>query len=376
MRFEHLALTQSALASRLGDELETGRLPQSLLFYGPQGSSRMSAAIELALSLTGQEDAFWSLETNSLIILANRDSQLRIRALRSQLEKQKTKRSLMNLVHETRILLSAYSGELYTNGDKDLFERAGELGELLYSLPDPSDGAGLEAFLSGFDKKYEAFISKRRKRSAFSIDQIRLVQAFFNQNASQRKVVILENIEDVTVGAMNALLKVLEEPPEGAYLILVSRSVSRILPTILSRVRQYEFPPLGSEATARLLSTVFGEHGTMSLEDFFHTASGLDIAQLDAFAEDFVHSIVVKGQGLSAQELDSLCSFLELYDCHDLFLDRLGAIVEDGLVVSKIPARRAQRLLSHLSHCSREAQVYSQNRRIMMENIERGWLAL
>ena len=127
MRFEHLALTQSALASRLGDELETGRLPQSLLFYGPQGSSRMSAAIELALSLTGQEDAFWSLETNSLIILANRDSQLRIRALRSQLEKQKTKRSLMNLVHETRILLSAYSGELYTNGDKDLFERAGEL---------------------------------------------------------------------------------------------------------------------------------------------------------------------------------------------------------------------------------------------------------
>ena len=169
MRFEHLALTQSALASRLGDELETGRLPQSLLFYGPQGSSRMSAAIELALSLTGQEDAFWSLETNSLIILANRDSQLRIRALRSQLEKQKTKRSLMNLVHETRILLSAYSGELYTNGDKDLFERAGELGELLYSLPDPSDGAGLEAFLSGFDKKYEAFISKRRKSSAFSI---------------------------------------------------------------------------------------------------------------------------------------------------------------------------------------------------------------
>jgi len=45
--------------------------------------------------------------------------------------------------------------------------------------------------------------------------------------------------------AANALLKVLEEPPRRALLLLVSHSPGRLLPTIRSRCRRFPLAPLG-----------------------------------------------------------------------------------------------------------------------------------
>lgn len=54
---------------------------------------------------------------------------------------------------------------------------------------------------------------------------------------SSKKIGIIENIDRFSPQALNALLKTLEEPPARAVIILTAKEISRILPTILSRVQ-------------------------------------------------------------------------------------------------------------------------------------------
>ena len=176
---------------RLEDEMKARRLPQSILFSGSPYTSRMTTALELALCLSGEEDKFDTLESANIIALSSRDSTLRIRALRNLYEKDMTSSAFLNLVHEVRVMLLSCHEALYTNSDKEVFAAASELSSVLMEEPAPDDREASSQFLSAFDKAYDLFISKRRKSSLFTIDQIRLIQSYLQQNSEQNKVVIL-----------------------------------------------------------------------------------------------------------------------------------------------------------------------------------------
>ena len=375
MAFERLVRTQPQLAGRLEGELGSGNLPQSVLFYGAPYSSRMTAAVELALSLTGESGRYVRLDSANLIIMPSRDMPIRIAAMRQLCARQRNRKSLDNLVHETGILLSSYHDALYTNSAKDGFEAASELAEVLYGIPQSLEGGELDRFLSDFDKAYAKLSARGRRSQAFTIDQIRAIQSFLQTGGDRDKAVILENIEDVTVGAMNSILKVLEEPPSGAHIILLSRNARRILPTILSRVRQYEFPPVSLERQSALISDLFFSQGS-SVEDFIVSAAGLDLAGLEARADELVHQTLVKGRLLDDETLSSLAAFLDEMGSWDLFVTKLAAICEDGLLHGVLEPLRAKRALELLSACQRDATVYAQNRRVMLERIQRGLVAL
>lgn len=66
------------------------------------------------------------------------------------------------------------------------------------------------------------------------IDSIRELNAD-SRTISSPKVYLLADAEDMTVQAQNALLKLAEEPPENAYIIMTVQDTSGLLPTILSR---------------------------------------------------------------------------------------------------------------------------------------------
>ncbi|MBI4846896.1 MAG: DNA polymerase III subunit [Candidatus Omnitrophica bacterium] len=59
---------------------------------------------------------------------------------------------------------------------------------------------------------------------------------------SKKKIIIVQEAERLTVESANALLKILEEPPDDASIILLAQSISRLLPTVVSRCRQVRFP--------------------------------------------------------------------------------------------------------------------------------------
>ncbi len=62
------------------------------------------------------------------------------------------------------------------------------------------------------------------------------------------KVFIIDEAELLAVVAQNALLKTLEEPPLGTYIVLVTSRPHRLLPTIHSRCRHVAFAPLDDAA--------------------------------------------------------------------------------------------------------------------------------
>ncbi len=68
-----------------------------------------------------------------------------------------------------------------------------------------------------------------------------------------RRVILLYPAEALNAAAANALLKTLEEPPADTVFLLVTNSLDRLLPTILSRCRKFPLPmPRHEEALAWL----------------------------------------------------------------------------------------------------------------------------
>jgi DNA polymerase-3 subunit gamma/tau len=73
----------------------------------------------------------------------------------------------------------------------------------------------------------------------------------------KRKVLIIENADRMQDSARNGLLKILEEPPGNATIVLTSSRKGAILPTILSRVRPYAFIRRNTQAERDVLRRVF-----------------------------------------------------------------------------------------------------------------------
>ena len=370
MSFSHLMLTQPEVAARLSREAEKGMIPQSVMILGSDYSSRMTAAVELALTFLSEEDAYQSLDVQDLVILSNRNSQLRIRALLSVFRRSRNRRSWLMLLHETRILLLSYHAALNESGDKEAFRCAGELGELIYSYRDDFSEKELDKFIQSFEKLSGNLFSSMKKRSPFSIDQVRDIQAFLQLESDRGKAVILENIEDVTAGAMNSLLKILEEPPKGAHIILVSRDPSRILDTILSRVRKYELPPISQELTRRFILDTFTKEWNGTLEEYFYEEAGFDGEKLKALAAGFVQRSFVRKEKPSYEELNELTAFLDEFDTYQLFMKALyEELMKIAVTGRKSSAMRAAGTIVSLW---RDSAVYNQNRKIMIDRAERG----
>ena len=87
------------------------------------------------------------------------------------------------------------------------------------------------------------------------VDAIRKALGFFASTAADggRRICIVDCVDDLNVPAANALLKTIEEPPPGALILLVSHAPQRVLPTIRSRCRKLNLPPLAPAELERVL---------------------------------------------------------------------------------------------------------------------------
>jgi DNA polymerase III delta prime subunit len=61
------------------------------------------------------------------------------------------------------------------------------------------------------------------------------------------RFVIIDESSKMNVGAMNSILKILEEPPEKTVFILIAANLNSILPTIISRCMLVNFKPINEE---------------------------------------------------------------------------------------------------------------------------------
>ena len=66
------------------------------------------------------------------------------------------------------------------------------------------------------------------------------------------RVVLIDSVDQLTVAAENAILKLLEEPPAKTLFLLVAHQLSAVLPTVRSRARVEKMRPLGMSDLRRL----------------------------------------------------------------------------------------------------------------------------
>lgn len=91
-------------------------------------------------------------------------------------------------------------------------------------------------------------------RPMLRVGQLRAVQrAAYFQPMGRRRVFILDGAETMRWNVANVFLKILEEPPGSATLILTAPSPYALLPTIVSRCLQFHFAPLAQAAVEKIL---------------------------------------------------------------------------------------------------------------------------
>ena len=135
---------------------------------------------------------------------------------------------------------------------------------------------------------------RKRHKQVITVDEIRKLKSFFGLTSADagRRIVIVDCAEDMNSSAANALLKILEEPPENAFLFLISHQPARLLPTIRSRCRVMRLDSLDNSSIVKALK-----------------AAGInfDISQLDSLTKLSKGSIgeavrILNMQGLSMYE--------------------------------------------------------------------------
>ena len=88
------------------------------------------------------------------------------------------------------------------------------------------------------------------------VDNIREIreEVDYRPTEGKYKVYIIDEVHMLSIGAFNALLKTLEEPPEYVIFILATTESHKIPVTILSRCQRYDFKRIGIDVIANRLS--------------------------------------------------------------------------------------------------------------------------
>ena len=124
----------------------------------------------------------------------------------------------------------------------------------------------------------------RTPSKEIKIEQVRALLDFCGIGAHRggARVVLIYPAEALNAASANALLKTLEEPPAGVVFLLVSARADRLLPTIVSRCRQWPMPTPSAEAARQWLAA----QGVGDAEQLLAEAGGAPLAALALAADE------------------------------------------------------------------------------------------
>jgi len=92
-------------------------------------------------------------------------------------------------------------------------------------------------------------------REEIVVDDVRRIAPMFRRTAAEGgwRVALVDGADRMNPSAQNAILKILEEPPPQALIILTAEQPGRLLPTLRSRVHKLALQPLGTEEVVAIL---------------------------------------------------------------------------------------------------------------------------
>ena len=118
-------------------------------------------------------------------------------------------------------------------------------------------------------------IDVNSEKKSIEINQIRSLISNLNKSSfnSKPRFILIDNIEFLNVNSINALLKILEEPNENTYFILINNN-KKILSTLLSRCLNFKIS-LSNEKVSLVNKLLFGDDIknliNSDILDYYHT---------------------------------------------------------------------------------------------------------
>lgn len=289
-------LLHQNVTALLTNDIQKNQLPGAILFNGIQGSGKLTCALETAriLSCTGEKKGYWlctcpsclqhkALVSNNLLITGPRDCTPEISAATKAFLNAVTANS-KHLVasrylflRSVRKLTSRFSPVLL-KGDEKLNKIASlmsAIDEEIEPLDFPHELPDFES-ISKACEKIASSCEKLETEFLYDSIPIALIRNAFTwarlKSVDGMKTIIIENADRMSDSVRNALLKILEEPPADTVFILTTARRNAVMPTILSRVRTYNFAERNLDQQKEVISRVFhNEVFSGSIDDFLLT---------------------------------------------------------------------------------------------------------
>ena len=123
------------------------------------------------------------------------------------------------------------------------------------------------------------------EKGVITVDVIRRLYSMTKTIETGTRLVVIDYAERMGVQSQNAFLKLLEEPGVNTHFILLTHNVSRLLPTIQSRVQIVEVHPISTEQSGVLLADLKVNDATKRAQLLF-IAAGLPAMMTLLAADD------------------------------------------------------------------------------------------
>mgnify|MGYP002623745840 CR=1 FL=1 len=397
--FDNL-LFQSA-SKLLEDDILSSRLPGALLFCGNESSGKLTAALETArvLSCSAAPRGKWTcscpscqkhkaLVSPNLLLLGPRDCSLEIQAacrafLNSlSLNDGHVKATRYLFLRAVRKLENRFNQALWQDSDKlnKIALVTGELDECMEELDVGRELPELKA-VEAAAQKIVALCQKLEGDFLYDsipILQIRNLSSWAHIGAAAgTKVIVIEKAERMLEGVRNALLKILEEPPANTLFILTTSRRNAVMPTILSRLRSYNFSARSQEQEKEIIERVFHDGALPSVSDgslIQHYLEGFLPVRPEAIerrAFDFFDQIF-EGKIPDVAELIKNCGKFEPRLLFRLFLSALEKKTRE-LFSSAQGCQSALNLSKALTDCHINVSTYNQSIQGALEDLLRAF---
>lgn len=365
-------------------DIKNNNLPSAILFSGEKNTGKLTSALELAryLSCSTDNKGYWkcsctsclqhkSLICSNLMILGSKDCSLEISSAKDTFIK--AYRDNSEHIESTRYFfirsirkLTLRFNALLLEGNREINSIAKNLDELNESLEQLDFPRALMPFNDTVALCEE--LEKKAKQlentylyDSIPINQIRNMEDWARTKSSEgKKTIIIENAERMQNSVRNALLKILEEPPSDCQFILLTTNKNAIIPTVLSRLRNYNFYSRTLEQQKKVLLRVFkNEYFNGTISDYLESFLPIPASKIKEEAQKF-YSSLLKGPLPNIPLLVKDCQNFEPRIEFKIFLNTINEL-QRPLFNTQMGTEAVSQIVKVIQDCWENVTTYNQS---------------